>query len=185
MSGSHSYVPPMLHISWVYPIPIPTAHPYTRFEMASVPFRLWLMRILYRHALDVMEKQGVYLRPLSLDDALASAGLVGPERHLGQVDPQEQVAEWEAANRGKVRQDVTQLRELEASESIISPLVRPQLPPLAGLVIALRRLLEGKTSVEREREEACSHQPVLERILRKGVLASAFSTVCALTKRKS
>ena len=132
------------------------------------PFRPWLMRILYRHALDVMDKQGAYLRPLSLDDALASAGLVGPERHLGQVDPQEQVAEWEAANRGKVRQDVTQLRELEASESIISPLVRPQLPPLAGLVIALRRLLKGKTPVEREREEACSHQPLLERSLREG-----------------
>lgn len=56
------------------------------------PFRPWLMRILYHHALDVMDKQGAYLRPLSLDEALASADLVGPERHLRQVDPQEQVA---------------------------------------------------------------------------------------------
>jgi len=74
----------------------------------------------------------------------------------------------ETAHRGKVRRDVTQLTELEASESSISPLVRPQLPPLAGLVIALSRLLEGKTPVEREREEACSHQSMLERSLRKG-----------------
>jgi hypothetical protein len=26
----------MLHIQWVYPVPIPAAHPYTRFEMASI-----------------------------------------------------------------------------------------------------------------------------------------------------
>ncbi len=68
------------------------------------PFRPWLMRILYRHALDVMDKQGVYLRPLSLDEALAPADLAGPERHLGQVDPQEQVAEREI-----VRQALAQL----------------------------------------------------------------------------
>ena len=68
------------------------------------PFRPWLMRILYRHALDVMEKQGTYLRPLSLDDALASADPVGSERHLEQVDPQERVAERET-----VRQALAQL----------------------------------------------------------------------------
>jgi len=44
------------------------------------PFRPWLMRILYRHALDVMEKQGTYLRPLSLDEVLASAAPMSPER---------------------------------------------------------------------------------------------------------
>jgi len=68
------------------------------------PFRPWLMRILYRHALDVMEKQGTYLRLLSLDDALASADPVGSERHLEQVDPQERVAERET-----VRQALAQL----------------------------------------------------------------------------
>ena len=68
------------------------------------PFRPWLMRILYRHALDVMEKQGTYLRPLSPDDALASADPVGSERRLEQVDPQEQVAERET-----VRQALAQL----------------------------------------------------------------------------
>jgi RNA polymerase sigma-70 factor (ECF subfamily) len=68
------------------------------------PFRPWLMRILYHHALDVMEKQGAYLRPLSLDEACASAGLVGKPRNAGQVDPQEQVAERET-----VRQALAQL----------------------------------------------------------------------------
>jgi len=32
------------------------------------PFRPWLMRILYRHALDVIEKQRAYLRPISFDE---------------------------------------------------------------------------------------------------------------------
>ncbi len=68
------------------------------------PFCPWLMRILYRHALDVMEKQGTYLRPLSLDDALAYADPVGSERHLEQVEPQERVAERET-----VRQALAQL----------------------------------------------------------------------------
>jgi hypothetical protein len=36
---------------------------------------------------------------------------------------------WEAANRGEVRRDATQLIELEASEAIISPFARPQQPP--------------------------------------------------------
>lgn len=75
----------------------------SRFQKGC-PFRPWLMRILYRHALDVMEKQGAYLRPLSLDDALASADPVGSERHLEYVDPQEQVAEQET-----VRQALAQL----------------------------------------------------------------------------
>ena len=34
------------------------------------PFRPWLMRILYRHALDVMEKQHIHLRPVSLDELI-------------------------------------------------------------------------------------------------------------------
>ena len=68
------------------------------------PFRPWLMRILYRHALDVMEKQGAYLRPFSLDDTLESAAPMSRERHLEQADPQEQVAERET-----VRQALAQL----------------------------------------------------------------------------
>ena len=39
-----------------------------RFQSGS-PFRPWLMRILYRHTLDVMERQRIYQRPISLDEA--------------------------------------------------------------------------------------------------------------------
>src|SRR5947209_6972816 len=60
------------------------------------PFRPWLMRILYRHALDVMEKQRTYLRPLSLDDVLASEVPTGSHDHLQQGDLLLQVAEREA-----------------------------------------------------------------------------------------
>ena len=38
-----------------------------RFQQGS-PFRPWFMRILYRHALDVMERQKIYQHQLSLDD---------------------------------------------------------------------------------------------------------------------
>ncbi len=38
-----------------------------RFRAGS-PFRPWLMRILYRHALDVMEKQKVHRQPISLNE---------------------------------------------------------------------------------------------------------------------
>lgn len=38
-----------------------------RFQAGS-PFRPWLMRILYRHALDVMEKQKVHRQPVSLEE---------------------------------------------------------------------------------------------------------------------
>jgi RNA polymerase sigma-70 factor, ECF subfamily len=37
------------------------------FQSGS-PFRPWLMRILYRHALDVMERQRIYQRPISMDE---------------------------------------------------------------------------------------------------------------------
>jgi RNA polymerase sigma-70 factor (ECF subfamily) len=72
-----------------------------RFQAGS-PFRPWLMRILYRHALDVMEKQHFYLRPVLLNDIpeepFDADGL--PE----QVDLQEQVA-----RRDEVRQALEQL----------------------------------------------------------------------------
>ena len=68
------------------------------------PFRPWLMRILYRHALDVMEQQKTHLRPLSLDEELGSEVPTGSRGRLEQGDPQEQVAEREA-----VRQALAQL----------------------------------------------------------------------------
>src|SRR5467141_1386264 len=37
-----------------------------RFQRGS-PFRPWLMRILYRRALDEMERQGIYQHPISLE----------------------------------------------------------------------------------------------------------------------
>lgn len=74
-----------------------------RFQQGR-PFRPWLMRILYRHALDVMEQQRMYLRPLSLDEALGSEVPAGSHDRLEQGDPQEHVAEREA-----VRQALAQL----------------------------------------------------------------------------
>ena len=74
-----------------------------RFQQGN-PFRPWLMRILYHHALDVMEKQRAYARPLSLDDALTSEVLSTTGSSLEQADPQEQVA-----RREEVRQALVQL----------------------------------------------------------------------------
>lgn len=65
------------------------------------PFRPWLLRILYRHALDVLERQRAYLHPLSLDEIVES------EREFADnhcIDPQEQVA-----RREEVRQMLAQL----------------------------------------------------------------------------
>jgi RNA polymerase sigma factor (sigma-70 family) len=74
-----------------------------RFQQGR-PFRPWLMRILYRHALDVMEKQGTYLQTLSLDEVLEAEVPARSEHRREQVDLQERVAEREA-----VRQALAQL----------------------------------------------------------------------------
>jgi RNA polymerase sigma-70 factor (ECF subfamily) len=74
-----------------------------RFQKGS-PFRPWLMRILYRHALDVMEKQRIYQRPLSLNDGIESEISEGSTNALEQTDPQEQIAQRE-----EVRQALAQL----------------------------------------------------------------------------
>jgi RNA polymerase sigma-70 factor, ECF subfamily len=74
-----------------------------RFQKGS-PFRPWLMRILFRHALDVMEKQRTYLRPVSLDDAIETEVSSGTDSHVRQVDLQEQVAQRE-----EVQQALAQL----------------------------------------------------------------------------
>ncbi|HLI07247.1 MAG TPA: RNA polymerase sigma factor [Ktedonobacteraceae bacterium] len=74
-----------------------------RFKCGS-PFRPWFMRILYRHALDVMEQQQTYLRPssLSLDDVSEHEILSGSESPS--EDMQEQVA-----RREEVRQALAHL----------------------------------------------------------------------------
>lgn len=72
-----------------------------RFQHGSA-FRPWLMRILYRHALDVMEKHRLYDRPISL------AELADAELHadlVAGVDLQEQVAQRE-----ELRQALVQLK---------------------------------------------------------------------------
>lgn len=74
-----------------------------RFQKGS-PFRPWLMRILYRHALDVMEKQRTYLHPISLEDALEREVLSSSNSHMEQSDLQEQVAQRE-----EVQQALAQL----------------------------------------------------------------------------
>jgi RNA polymerase sigma factor (sigma-70 family) len=68
---------------------------------AGSSFRPWLMRIAYRHALDVMEKQRVYAQPLSLDEIMS----VYEQAQLSvQADMQEQVA-----RRDEVRQALASL----------------------------------------------------------------------------
>lgn len=65
------------------------------------PFRPWLFRILYHHALDVLESQRAYLHSLSLEEIVES------EREFADnncIDPQEQVA-----RREEVRQVLAQL----------------------------------------------------------------------------
>jgi len=74
-----------------------------RFQAGS-PFRPWLMRILYRHALDVMEKQHRYSQPIFLDDALESEIPPGSDSRVEQADLQEQVA-----RREEVQQALAQL----------------------------------------------------------------------------
>jgi len=62
-----------------------------RFQPGA-PFRPWLLRILYRHALDVMERQRSYLRPISLEEMSESErqSLIATG-----IDLQEQVAQRE------------------------------------------------------------------------------------------
>ncbi len=72
-----------------------------RFQYGS-PFRPWLLRILYRHALDVMEKQRIHLRPISLDDAVASE--LEHSSQTVQMDMQELVVQRE-----ELRQALAQL----------------------------------------------------------------------------
>ena len=72
-----------------------------RFKCGS-PFRPWLMRILYRHALDVMEQQRSYLYQSSLDDAIERERYIASVAHA--EDMQEQIA-----RREEVRQALAHL----------------------------------------------------------------------------
>jgi len=68
-------------------------------------FRPWLMRILYRHALDVMERARVYQQPISLEALIAYERLIN-EQAFENEDLQERVAARET-----VRQALAQLPE--------------------------------------------------------------------------
>jgi RNA polymerase sigma-70 factor (ECF subfamily) len=74
-----------------------------RFQYGS-PFRPWLLRILYRHALDVMEKQRIYLNPIIIDEVMESGFQQRSDSHFEQMDLAEQVAERE-----ELRQALAQL----------------------------------------------------------------------------
>ncbi len=76
-----------------------------RFQV-GLPFRPWLMRILYRHALDVMERQRIYLQPLS-QFALVSAEI---PRGFYEPDPQELIAQREELSRALVQLNAHQRR---------------------------------------------------------------------------
>jgi RNA polymerase sigma factor (sigma-70 family) len=66
------------------------------------------MRILYRHALDMMEKQRTYLQPLSLDVVLESEIPLGVDSHMEQADLQEQVAQREEVQHALAQLNVEQ-----------------------------------------------------------------------------
>lgn len=76
-----------------------------RFQV-GLPFRPWLMRIVYRHALDIMERQRIYLQPLS------QVTLEVPARRPGlyERDPQELIAQREEVRAALVRLNSDQRR---------------------------------------------------------------------------
>jgi RNA polymerase sigma-70 factor, ECF subfamily len=77
-----------------------------RFQKGS-PFRPWLMRILFRHALDVMEKQRTHLRPISLDEVIDFESRYSLRSH---PDLQEQVAQREEIRQALVQLNAEQRR---------------------------------------------------------------------------
>src|SRR5437763_16039453 len=80
-----------------------------RFQKGH-PFRPWLMRILYRHALDVMEKPRTYLHPISMDDALEFEVHSSSDSHRAQADWQAQVARREAVQQALAQRGSEQRR---------------------------------------------------------------------------
>ncbi len=73
-----------------------------RFQRGK-PFRPWLMRILYRHALDEMERQDIYRFPLPLEEVNVVEGQAGSV-----VSKERDLQAW-VAEREQVRQALVQL----------------------------------------------------------------------------
>src|SRR5262249_44572507 len=80
-----------------------------RFQQGS-PFRPWLLRILYRHALDVLERQRVHGQSLPLDEARASGSSVAAEGQHTQADPQEEVTQRETVRQALAHLSAEQRR---------------------------------------------------------------------------
>jgi RNA polymerase sigma factor (sigma-70 family) len=72
------------------------------------PFRPWLLRILYRHALNVMEKQRLHLRPITLSDFVEAELVQGAS--LEQSDMQEHIAQREEIRQALARLSADQRR---------------------------------------------------------------------------
>ena len=80
----------------------------SRFQPGS-PFRPWLMRILYRHALDMMEKYRLYDRPISLTE-ITDAEISSNTNSLSSVDVQELVAQREEVHQALAQLNADQRR---------------------------------------------------------------------------
>lgn len=75
---------------------------------AGLPFRPWLMRILYRHALDVMERQRAYLHMQPLSPQMLEMSACEPAPY--ERDPQQMVADREELSRALVHLNADQRR---------------------------------------------------------------------------
>ena len=80
-----------------------------RFQQGS-PFRPWLLRILYRHALDVLERQRTHGQWLPLNEALAPDSSVTAESQHTQADPQEEVTQRETVRQALAHLSAEQRR---------------------------------------------------------------------------
>src|SRR5215472_4829340 len=80
-----------------------------RFQQGS-PFRPWLLRILYRHALDVLERQRTHGQSLPLDEVREPDGPVAVERQRTQADLQEEVAQRETVRQALAHLSAEQRR---------------------------------------------------------------------------
>ncbi|HLJ33336.1 MAG TPA: sigma-70 family RNA polymerase sigma factor [Ktedonobacteraceae bacterium] len=74
------------------------------------PFRPWLMRILYRHALDVMEKQKVHKQPISLEEMVAWQQRAVLSDETMMPDMQENIARREEVRQALMKLNADQRR---------------------------------------------------------------------------
>ena len=80
-----------------------------RFHTGS-PFRPWLLRILYHHGLDVLERQRMHGQSLPLDEAWVPESPVAEEHQQTQADPQEEVTQRETVRQALAHLSAEQRR---------------------------------------------------------------------------